>query len=227
MANNFTPYSSSIHYNSATSFFTDGDQTTLFVPGLRVRFVQVVSFVDTTKYAEVLSSSYSSSTLKTTVTVRLSSQYTIANSAISNPAYTFDLLASSQEPSFFPSTKVVKVPLTAGNTNAFAFAWQNPEATKIMVHKVLIDITTAGGTGSSVLDVGIVADATSTADTLIDGLDLNAAALSDNITEKGTNGKSRGKVDELGGTNDYITGKILAQNAASLVANAYIHYSAV
>ena len=123
--------------------------------------------------------------------------------------------------------KVAKGTLKAGDADAFAFAWENPEASKIIVTRVLINITTAGGTGSSVLDVGVVADATSTADTLIDGLDLNTTGIFDNITDKGNDGKSRQVVDENGGTNDYITGKILTQNAAALVGKYYIFYTVI
>ena len=123
--------------------------------------------------------------------------------------------------------KIAKGALTAGNANDFAFAWQNPEASKIIVTRVLINITTAGGTDSSVLDVGVVADAASTANTLIDGLNLNATGIFDNITDKGNSGKSRQVVDEKGGTNDYITGQILEQNAASLAGKYYIFYTVV
>jgi hypothetical protein len=123
--------------------------------------------------------------------------------------------------------KIAKGALTAGNANDFAFAWQNPEASKIIVTRVLINITTAGGTGSSVLDVGVVENATSTADNLIDGLDLNATGIFDNITDKGDNGKSRQVVDEKGGTNDYITGKILVQDAAALAGKYYILYTVI
>lgn len=220
-------YSSSLHYNSSSSVFTDGDKTSVFVPGTRVRFAQTASDVTTTKYFEVVTSTYSSVTEKTTITFKANSQYTVANSDIALPAYSYDYVVPSQTPAHFPEIKIAKVALTAGNANAIAFAWQNPLATKAFVHRVMIDITTAGGTGSSVLDVGPVADATSTADTLIDGLDLNATGLSDNIENQGTNGKSSAKLDENGGSTDYITGKILAQNAASLVGFAYIHYSAI
>lgn len=123
--------------------------------------------------------------------------------------------------------KVAKGTLAAGNADAFAFAWENPEASKIIVTRVLINITTAGGTGSSVLDVGVVSNATSTADTLIDGLNLNATGIFDNITDKGSSGKSRQVVDENGGTNAYITGKILDQNAAALVGKYYIFYTVI
>ena len=127
-----------------------------------------------------------------------------------------------------PGNRVVaKVALTAGNTNAYAFAWQNPEASKIVVERVLVRLATAGGTATSVLDVGVVANATSTSDTLIDGLDLNTTGLFDNIVDKGTNGKARQLVDEKGGTNDYVTGKILVANAAAVVGDVYIVYFTV
>lgn len=120
--------------------------------------------------------------------------------------------------------KVARVSLTGGNANAIAFAWQNPEAVAVMVQRVLLYIVTQGATASSVMDIGIVADATSTADTLLDGVALTAAGLFDNVTNKGTNGKSVGLVDANGGTNDFITGKILVANAAELVGNVYIEY---
>ena len=127
-----------------------------------------------------------------------------------------------------PGNRVIaKVALTAGNANAYAFAWQNPEESKIVVERVLVNLTTAGGTATSVLDIGVVANATSTADTLIDGLDLNTTGLFDNIVDKGTNGKARQLVDEKGGASDYVTGKILVANAAALVGDVYIVYFTV
>lgn len=120
--------------------------------------------------------------------------------------------------------KVAKVALTAGAANAFAFAWQNPEASAIAVTRVLLDITTAGGTATAVLDIGTGATATTHSDNLIDGIDANATGLSDNITEKGSNGKSRQRMDANGGTTDYLTGQILVEKADNLVGNVYIHY---
>lgn len=123
--------------------------------------------------------------------------------------------------------KIAKGSLTPGDAGDFAFTWQNPEASKIIVTRVLINITTAGGTDSSVLDVGVVENATSTANNLIDGLNLNATGIFDNITDKGENGKSLQVVDENGGTNDYITGKILVQDAAALAGKYYILYTVI
>lgn len=114
--------------------------------------------------------------------------------------------------------------LASGNANAFAFPVQNPEAVDCIVTNVIIDITTAGGTASAVLNVDVVANATSTGDSIIDGLDLNATGVADRHDDAGTNGGEALKWDKNGGANDYVTGKILAQNAASLVGTVIIEY---
>ena len=114
--------------------------------------------------------------------------------------------------------------LASGNTNSFAFAVQNPEGVDFVVTDVIVDITTAGGTGSSLLDVDVVGNATATGDDIIDGLDLNATGTSDRHKNAGSNGGAPVKWDKNGGANDYITGKILAQNAASLVGKVIIEY---
>ena len=114
--------------------------------------------------------------------------------------------------------------LASGNANAFAFAVQNPEAVDCVVTNVTVDITTAGGTASSVLDVDVVDGATDTGDDIIDGLDLNATGTSDRHNAAGTNGGAPMKWDKKGGTNDHVTGKILAQNAASLAGKVVIEY---
>lgn len=114
--------------------------------------------------------------------------------------------------------------LASGNTNAFAFAVQNPEGVDCLVTNIIVDITTAGGTASSLLDVDVVNGATDTGDDIIDGLDLNATGTSDRHKNPGTNGGAPVKWDKNGGTNDHVTGKILAQNAASLVGKVIIEY---
>ena len=114
--------------------------------------------------------------------------------------------------------------LASGNANAFAFAVQNPEGVDCVVTNVIVDITTAGGTASSVLDIDVVADATSTGDTIIDGLDLNATGVADRHDNAGSNGGEPKKWDKNGGSNDYVTGKILAQNAANLAGKVIIEY---
>ena len=124
--------------------------------------------------------------------------------------------------------KVAVVALTGGLENAFAFAWQNPESVAVLVHRVLVDVTHIAGTAGALLDIGTAANATTHSDNLIDGLDIQAATgLFDNITDKGSSGKTRQRMDEKNGSTDYITGQILVANASALTGNVYIYYTAV
>ena len=140
--------------------------------------------------------------------------------------------AESVDALFSPSgtnvpTKWLQVSLSGGSTNAFAVAVQNPETVDLIIVRCVLDVTTAGGTATSVLDVDVVADATSTGDDIFDGVDANAAGISDslNSTDNGTNGEGKSwKWDKNGGTNDYLTAKILTANATNLAGNLYIEY---
>lgn len=71
-------------YASATTFTMTGDFTTTYKVGTKLRLVQS----STTKYFYVSSSSYSAPT--TTVTIMLTSDYTLANATISSPFYSFE-----------------------------------------------------------------------------------------------------------------------------------------
>ena len=69
-------------YASASTFTLDGNFTSFFTKGLKLRWAQT-----TTKYGVVVSSSYSSGTGKTTVTIAVNTSYTIANAAIASISY--------------------------------------------------------------------------------------------------------------------------------------------
>jgi len=116
--------------------------------------------------------------------------------------------------------------LDDGAANAFAFAWQNIEAQEIIVTRVLIDITTAGGTANSVLDVGGAPDSTTHSADLIDGIDLDAVDIYDNLGDGGVTGNNQIKLDATGGVTDWITGQILVADALNLVGKYYIEYRA-
>jgi hypothetical protein len=116
--------------------------------------------------------------------------------------------------------KTVGGNLAAGNANAFAFAWQNPESYAITVKAVTIVVATPGGTSGSVMDVGAVANATSTSNGIFNDINLNAAATSIYLAVE----SGDVAIAEAGGATDYITGKILTQNAASLVGTYKISY---
>lgn len=125
---------------------------------------------------------------------------------------------------FDRAVKVARVALAAVDTAGGVFAWQNPEASAVLVHRVLLDVTTKT-TGACTLDAGMTAtSATTLADNLIDGQDINAATgVFDNIDNQGTNGTSKQKV----AAGKWVTGSVASGASAGLVGFAYIFYTII
>ena len=122
--------------------------------------------------------------------------------------------------------KVAKVSLSAeaSPSNGGMFSWQNPESVAVFA-AVIVDVTTQA-TGAATSDVGKVANATSSADTLLDGKDIGTAVGTFSSLESddvGTNGKAFQKIDAKDGANDYITGTASA-DSSGLVGSAYVIY---
>lgn len=117
--------------------------------------------------------------------------------------------------------KVAKVALGVADTGGGVFAWANPESVSIVIERIVIDVTTAS-TGACTIDVGTTAvSATTLSDNLIDGLDTNTAiGTFDNITDKGSNGKSRQKL----ASGKWVTASRASGAAAGTAGFAYIHY---
>ena len=89
-------------------------------------------------------------------------------------------------------SKVAFVTVTgaAGSSGVFA-SWANPEAGTIVITRATLHIATQS-TGASTLDIGTTAtSATTSSDTLIDGVSGATAGVFDNLNDAGTNGKSR------------------------------------
>lgn len=122
--------------------------------------------------------------------------------------------------------RVVKGDLVDGIADTFAFTWQNPESTAVLVQRVVVDVATQA-TAAAVMDVGVVASATATAATIFDDLTLDSVAVYDHMLVSGTGAGGVHKVDANGGSNDWITGKILTQSGADLVGKYYIEYVVV
>lgn len=117
--------------------------------------------------------------------------------------------------------RVAKVSLAGVDTAGGAFNWMNPEAGDIVVTRLLLDVTTIA-TGAGTISVGTttVSAATSSAN-LIDTLDVHTATiLADNVTDKGSLGKSRQRLAAGG----WVTGSKASGALAGLVGNAYIEY---
>jgi len=119
-------------------------------------------------------------------------------------------------------------PLTAGVANAICFAWNNPETQDILIKKVVVEVTTAGGTVGSHLDVGIADDAigTNRGTEFFDDLLLNTVQIDDSWVagDGGTQTKWVFCEDQAAVANDWVVGQILDANAASLVGKYYIEY---
>ena len=131
------------------------------------------------------------------------------------------LLTSDTNP---VALKSAKVALGSSDSAGGILAWQNPEASAILVVRVVIDRTTKS-TGACTADFGSAANATTSANNLLDGVDVGAAAaIEDNIDDQGTSGKARQRLDAKGGSTDYLTGSKASGAAAGLVGNAYIFY---
>lgn len=119
--------------------------------------------------------------------------------------------------------RYAKVALGEATGAGGMLAWQNPEEVAIIVIRLVLDITTEA-TGAAIANFGPAANATTSSDTLIDGVDIGTAAgVFDNIEDQGTNGKSTARMDENGGTNDYLTGSG-ESDPADLVGTAHIYY---
>lgn len=123
-------------------------------------------------------------------------------------------------PSGGVSPRVEKIALAADDDPGGLFAWENPEASKILVTRMLVHLTTET-TGACTGDFGPAADGTTLNDTGIDGLDLNAASgLFDNIKNPGSNGQESFVVDE----GDFVTGSVASGESAGIAGFVYIEY---
>lgn len=119
-------------------------------------------------------------------------------------------------------TRVAKMALTAGTDTAGALgAWQNNTGDDVIVSRLEIDVTTIATAACTVNAGQTSSSATTSADNLIDGLDVHTGTgIFDNINDQGTDGKSRQKV----AVGDWVTFSTASGASAGLVANAYLHY---
>lgn len=105
--------------------------------------------------------------------------------------------------------------------HAGVLSWVNPEAGNIAVIRVDLDVTTVA-TGAAKIDIGATAvSATTAADNLVDGIDVNAAVgIFGKDSGDGTNGITPQRV----ATGKWVTFKEISGDVTGLVATAYIHY---
>lgn len=97
---------------------------------------------------------------------------------------------------------------------------ENPEEERLIITNVVLDVTTVA-TAACTVNAGIAADGSTSADNLLDGVDVNSATgVFDSATNKGSNGKT---VKSWGAT-EYLTVSKATGAADGLVGRLYVHY---
>lgn len=117
--------------------------------------------------------------------------------------------------------RTAKLALADAGSAGGVLAWLNPESGAIIVHHVILDVTTAAA-GAATVDVGVAADGATASDNLIDGLDVNAATgVFGSADEGGTNGATSRKV----AAGQFVTASQASGDVTGLAGSAYITYA--
>ena len=114
-----------------------------------------------------------------------------------------------------PVARTSVITMTSATGAAGALSWQNPTGGRIIVLSVVIDITTASGS-TTTIDVGVASSA-ATDDTLIDGKTTATAQVINSADDGGTNGAMCRAV----AADYYVTGSITG-TIGSFAGSAYI-----
>lgn len=102
-------------------------------------------------------------------------------------------------------------------------AWQNPEGADIIVNQVILDVTTVA-TGACTLDVGYTAtSAATTSDTMLDGVDVNAAVAIFDSRNHGLDTGANAFAQRVA-SGKWITVDEKTGDATGLVGKLYIFY---
>ena len=119
------------------------------------------------------------------------------------------------------AVKVARVALAAVDTGGGVVSWQNPEASAIIVQRVILDVTTKS-TAACTLDVGTTAtSATTSSNNLMTALDVGTAAgVFDNFGDAGASGKFKQKL----AAGKWVTASKASGASAGIVGFAYIQY---
>ena len=109
----------------------------------------------------------------------------------------------------------------AAAADAIVFSWTNSEGVAVIVTRVIVDVTTAGGTATATLDVGSAANATTGSNNLVTGADLNAIAIHDTLDIAGVGVATFKKV----ANGHCVNGQAKTEKAETLVGKYYIFYA--
>ena len=116
-----------------------------------------------------------------------------------------------------PRVKQGDLAAAAGNGGFLSVA--NPEGRDIVIHALIIRLTTANG-GALTVDCGTAANGTTSSDNLLDGLNVNQTGIFTNVSDPGTNGEA----GQVLTSTQYVTGT--TSGAVTSVAGTYeLHYT--
>lgn len=121
------------------------------------------------------------------------------------------------------ATKLAEFSINGTTVHAGTVGWTNPEAGQIIVEQVVVYGSTSASAAGA-LDVGTTAtSSTTSSDNLIDGLALHTAVpfVGNNITDTGSNGKSRQTIASGAFVTFTDDG---SGNTSGFVGTAYIQY---
>lgn len=108
--------------------------------------------------------------------------------------------------------------LVASDSAGGILSEENTYGTDLVILRVVLQVTT-GTSGACTVDIGTAADGTTSAATLIDGLDVADAGVFDNIADKGSSGTSRLKW----GSGAFINASMKTGAAAGIVGQYAIY----
>jgi hypothetical protein len=113
----------------------------------------------------------------------------------------------------------VKGALSATDSAGGVFSIQNSYGTDMIIDRILIQVTTGASDSACRIDIGTASDATTSAATLIDELNVSDIGIYDNITDKGSAGTSRLKF----GNSQYLNASKSAGATSGLVGTFAVH----
>ncbi len=108
--------------------------------------------------------------------------------------------------------------LTASDAAGGVFSVENDMGTSLVILRVVLQVTT-GASGACTIDVGTASDGTTSANTLITGVNVADAGVFDNIADKGASGSSRLKL----GPGAFVTASMASGNTAGIVGQYAIY----
>ena len=85
----------------------------------------------------------------------------------------------------------IKGSLTASDAAGGVFSLENSFGTDLVITRIILQVTTGASDSAARVDIGTAANATTSAATLIDELNVSDIGIYDNVTDKGSAGSSR------------------------------------